>query len=116
MKIVNKPLVNLEGEPLTQVTEPGKPAVALSVFDVLINCALNQQPNMPLPADQSAKRYLLAVDLHKAKQSNRPVNIDSTMFSKLKEELTKLYSPIAAGQLIAHVEELAHSDDNEVVA
>lgn len=107
MKIVNKPLVNLEGEPLTQVVEPGKPPVPLSVFDVLINCALNQQPNAPLPADQSAKRYLLAVELHNKRNATPPeINIDSSMFAKLKEELSRLYSPIAAGQLIAHVEGL----------
>lgn len=101
MKIVNRELLDMEGNPIMSGD------VTMTVANVLMNCALAQPPASPQGVPQevpsskeSAERYELAVMLGKT-GVNESFDLTLDQIAMLDKDLRRIYSTIVAGQILS---------------
>lgn len=104
MQIVNKPLLDMNGDPIMS----GE--IAMTVANVLMNVAL-QPPPQPeqgkpptiLTSKESMQKYELGMKLNKV-GVNETFELSVDEVSMLTKELPRIYIPIIAGQVAAIIE------------
>lgn len=104
MQITNTVLLDLDGAPIKQQTQPGvmpkDDAPDLTVAKVLLNAALSpaQGPQQTYTPEKNAERYTLAMALNKA-AVGETLEVSVELASDLKKDVMKLYAPLVAGQM-----------------
>jgi len=94
VKIQNKVLVDLKGEPISAGD------VSLTVATVLINCALcAPADNKPRAAKDVAGRYDLAIQLNRLAE-NEFIDIPVEAAAGLKDDMLRLYATIVSGPML----------------
>lgn len=103
MKIINKPLLDMEGNPLMAGD------IKLTTAKVLMNVALAQLPVDPgkgekPPANtEQMDLYLLAVQLNGVAE-NESFELSIEQIDTLGKKMPYLYTPLIAGQVRAMIE------------
>lgn len=83
-----------------KVTVKGEP---MTVGDILVHVALQPgQPNKPYTSREQVMRYTLALNATKAKENaeNGELYISRKMIKVIEDDLNRIYTPVAAGQLL----------------
>ena len=103
MKFINSAYRDLDGNPVRIPPQPGlAPAESdpeLTVAKSLVQAALASPVGAPYSAEKSAGRFVLALELHKAKLDEE-IEVPSDLIADLKADILRLYAPIVAGQFV----------------
>ena len=104
MKIVNKALTDMDGEPLKSGD------IAMTVANILMNVALAPpqsedptKPPKPLKPEESMTRYELARMLHGV-ALNESFDVPVEQVARLQKDMGFMYAPLVAGQVNSIIE------------